>query len=218
LIQKKYLQGLLATPFLGDTATCNLTPCYRHTPRVHPEDFVTFKILQKQPHRGTYREWGEVAGVLAHMIGGRRSLVNELTVIINRIQRLDRSDPMRATKEQELVNVLLCERRRLAVPLGEAALPQLEAPGGPLGRAAHPGPAGARVTLAVVLLLLPRLLLTLSLGRQAPSVDVLVPLHLSLGPQGHRGDIQLTKSPSLGPQGPRAGHDVLLPVSRSVWI
>jgi len=41
-------------------------------PEVHPEDFVTFGILQEQPRRGTHREWGEVAGVLLNMIGGRR--------------------------------------------------------------------------------------------------------------------------------------------------
>jgi len=34
-------------------------------PEVHPEDFVTFSILQEQPLRGSAREWGEVAGVLA---------------------------------------------------------------------------------------------------------------------------------------------------------
>jgi len=38
-------------------------------PDVHPEDFVTFGILQAQPRRGSYLEWGEVAGVLTHMAG-----------------------------------------------------------------------------------------------------------------------------------------------------
>jgi len=95
-----------------------LLPAY---PEVHPEDLVTFGILQ--PRRGTIREWGEVAAVLSHMIGGRRSLVNELVIIVNRIQRLDRSDPMRATEKQELVNLLLRERRRSAVPRGEANFP-----------------------------------------------------------------------------------------------
>jgi len=33
-------------------------------PEVHPENFVTFGILQEQPCRGTHREWGELAGVL----------------------------------------------------------------------------------------------------------------------------------------------------------
>jgi len=75
-------------------------------PDVHPEDFVTFGILQEQSRRGSCREWGEVAGVLAHMIGGRPSLINELVIIINRIDRLDRGDPMRVTEEQALVAVL----------------------------------------------------------------------------------------------------------------
>jgi len=102
-------------------------------PEVHPEDFVTFGILQEQPRRGSCREWGEVAGVLLHMIGGRRSLVNELVVIINRI---DRDDPMRVTEEQALIAVLIRERRRSAVPLGEGAFHQLAAPGGPITPAA----------------------------------------------------------------------------------
>jgi len=38
-------------------------------PEVHPEDFVTFGILQEQPRRGSVREWGKVAGVLTHMTG-----------------------------------------------------------------------------------------------------------------------------------------------------
>jgi len=43
---------------------------------VHPEDFVTYRILQTQPRRGSQCEWGEVAGVLAHMVGGQRLLAN----------------------------------------------------------------------------------------------------------------------------------------------
>jgi len=66
------------------------------------------------------KEWGEVAGVLAHSIGGRRLLVNEMVLIVNRIQRLDRHDPMRATEEQELVSMLLRERRRSTVPRGSS--------------------------------------------------------------------------------------------------
>jgi len=80
-------------------------------PEVHPEDFVIFGILQEQPHRGSAREWGEVAGVLSHMIWGRQILVTELTNIVNRIQRFTCDDPMRATEEQALVDVLLRERR-----------------------------------------------------------------------------------------------------------
>jgi len=67
-------------------------------PEVHPEDFVTFGILQEQPRCGSAGEWGEVAGVLANMVGGRHTLVTELTAIVNRIARLNRADPMRARK------------------------------------------------------------------------------------------------------------------------
>jgi len=67
-------------------------------PEVHPEDFVTFGILQEQPRRGSYREWGEVAGVLSHMVGGRRALVTELMTIVNKIQRLEHGDPMRSVE------------------------------------------------------------------------------------------------------------------------
>jgi len=78
---------------------------------------VTYGILQEQPHRGSHREWGEVAGVLSHMIGGRQSFITELITIINRIQRLNRTDPMRATEELALVAVLIRERRRSRVPM-----------------------------------------------------------------------------------------------------
>jgi len=72
-------------------------------PEVHPEDFGTFGILQEVPRRGSHWEWGEVASVLAHMIGGRQSLVTELTTIVNRIQRITRDDPMRPTEERALL-------------------------------------------------------------------------------------------------------------------
>jgi len=88
-------------------------------PEGHPEDFVTFVILQEQPRRGSAREWGEVAGVLANMIGGRQPLVTKLMTIINWIARLDRTDPMRVTEEVALVAVLLRERRCSRVPLRE---------------------------------------------------------------------------------------------------
>jgi len=51
-------------------------------PEVYLEDFVTFGILQEQPRRRSAREWGEVAGVLANLIGGRQPLVTELMTII----------------------------------------------------------------------------------------------------------------------------------------
>jgi len=76
-------------------------------PEVHPEDFVTFGILQEQPRRGSHREWRKVASVLAHMIGGRQPLVTEILAIVRRIQRLTCSDPMRVTEEQALLEVLL---------------------------------------------------------------------------------------------------------------
>jgi len=109
-------------------------------PEVHPEDFVTFGVLQEQPRRGSAREWGEVAGVLANMVGGRQTLVAKMSIIINRIARLDRADHMRATEELALVAVIMRERRRSRVPLGEGAFDLLAAPGGPMTR--RP-PAGA---------------------------------------------------------------------------
>jgi len=97
-------------------------------PDVHSEDFVTFGILQAQPRRGFYTEWGEVASVLAHIVGGKRTLANELYVIIRRIQRLDRTDPMRATEEEALVVVVMRERGRSGVPLRDGAYAPLAAP------------------------------------------------------------------------------------------
>jgi len=78
-------------------------------PNVHPEDFVSFEILQAQPRRGSYLEWGEVASVLTHMAGGKRTLADELYLIIRRIQRLDANDPMRAVEEAALVAVVARE-------------------------------------------------------------------------------------------------------------
>jgi len=103
-------------------------------PEVHPEDFLTFGILQEEPRCGLAREWGEVAGVLANMIGGRQPLVTELMTIINQIVRLDRADPMRVTEEVAFVAVLLRKRRRSRVPLGKGAFELLAAPGGPMAR------------------------------------------------------------------------------------
>jgi len=153
---------------------------------VHPEDFVTFGILQEQPRRGSCREWGEVAGILSPMIGRRRLLVNELVVINNRIDRLDGDDPMRVTEEQALVAVLLRKRRCSVLPLGDGAFAQLAAPGGPLLlNQAHQGP---RET-PVVALYPHRRRRDLHLGHQAPKRDSTVPLHLSLGHQEPRGDV-----------------------------
>jgi len=112
-------------------------------PDVHPEDFITYGILQAQPGRRSHREWGEVAGVLAHMVGGKLILANELSVIIHRIQRLARDDPMRATEEEALVAVVVRERHRSGVPLGDGAYATLTAPGGPLAHTTPPGPSGA---------------------------------------------------------------------------
>jgi len=154
-------------------------------PEVHPEDFVTFGNLQELPRRGLYREWGKVAGVLSHMIGGRQSLVTELINILNRIQRLDHNDPMRVTEEHALVAVLLRERRRSAVPLGDEAFPQLAAPGGPLYRPPQPGPSGAPRD--------PRRHPpppSPSDSTPGPSGAQAAQLYFSLGPQGPRGDVQ----------------------------
>jgi len=112
-------------------------------PDVHQEDFVTYGILQAQPRWGSHREWGEVAGVLSHMVGGKRILANELSVIIHRIQRLERDDPMRVTEETTLVDVVMRERPRSRVPLGDGAYAILAAPGGPLAHTTLPGPSGA---------------------------------------------------------------------------
>jgi len=102
------------------------------------EDFVSFGVLQAQPRRGSYSEWGEVASVLAHMVGGKRTLADELYQVIRRIQRLDGEDPMRATEEAALVAIVLRERRRSGVPLGDGAYATLAAPGGLLAHAAPP--------------------------------------------------------------------------------
>jgi len=59
---------------------------------------------------------GEVASVLAHMVRGKRALANELSVIIQRIHRLPRVDPMKATEEEALVAVVMRERRRSGMP------------------------------------------------------------------------------------------------------
>jgi len=101
-------------------------------PEVHPEDFVTFGILQEAPGRGSHREWGEVDSVLSHMIGGRQPLVTELLTIVRRIQPLTHDDPRRVTEERALLDVLMRERRRSRVPLGDGTFALLAAPGGPL--------------------------------------------------------------------------------------
>jgi len=90
-------------------------------PTVHPEDFVTFGVLQAQPQRDSHREWGEMAGVLAHMAGGRRLLADSFYDVMRRIQRLARTDPMRAVEKDGLVALVLTERRRSNVPLGDGA-------------------------------------------------------------------------------------------------
>jgi len=121
---------------------------------------VTYGILQEQPRRGSAREWGEVARVLGNMVEGRYTLLREMAVVINRIARLDRADPMRATEELALVAIIRRERRRSRVPLGEGAFDTLAAPGGPMSRPAprdprrrpsppptadlQPGPSGAQ--------------------------------------------------------------------------
>jgi len=36
-------------------------------PGIHPEDFITFGVLNDQPRRGSLLEWQDAAGVLSHM-------------------------------------------------------------------------------------------------------------------------------------------------------
>jgi len=115
---------------------------------------------------------------------------------------------MRATEELDLVAVLIRERRRSRVPLGEKAFELLAALGGPMARPAPPGPSGARVTL-VAALLNRRPHPTLSLGRLVPREDQAVLHHLSLGPQAPRGDVRV-KNLHRGSQGPRVDHVVPL--------
>jgi len=50
-------------------------------PDVHPEDFITYGILQAQPRRGSFSEWGDV-GTLHRT----SELSNELSIVIHRIQ------------------------------------------------------------------------------------------------------------------------------------
>jgi len=97
---------------------------------------VTFGVLQAQPRRGSQCEWGEVAGVLAHMAGGPRLLADAFYVVMRRIQRLSKDDPMRAVEEDALMTIVLDERRRSNAPLGDGAYATLAAPGGPLALAA----------------------------------------------------------------------------------
>jgi len=94
------------------------------------------------------------------MVTGRYTLLRELAVVMNRIARLDWTDPMRATEEMTLVDIIRRERRRSRVPLGGGAFALLAAPGGPMSRAAprdprrrptppptddpRPGPSGAQ--------------------------------------------------------------------------
>jgi len=54
-------------------------------PIVHPKDFITFGVLEAQPRHGSHGEWGEVAGVLAHMAGGRRLLPDAFYIVMRRI-------------------------------------------------------------------------------------------------------------------------------------
>jgi len=150
-------------------------------PDVRLEDFVTYGILQAQPRRGSFTEWAEVASVLSHMVGEKRTLANEISVIIHRIQRLARTDPMRATEEKTLVAVVTRERRRSGVPLRNGAYAILAAPGGPLANAAPPRDPRRRPP-------------------STPSTSDPQP-----GPSGTQGGHQRPE-PTPGPQGPRVDH------------
>jgi len=161
-------------------------------PTVHREDFVTFGVLQAQPQRGSHCEWGEVAGVLAHMAGGRRLLANSFFTVMRRKQRLARDDPMRAVEEEALVALVLDERRRSNAPLGDGAT--LGAPGGPLALAA------------------PR-----RRTRRPPTSSSTPPSHRPTSPQQEpsRGRDRRPYRPHLGP----VGHKVALGARpRNSWI
>jgi len=75
-------------------------------PTVHPEDFITFGVIQAQPQRGSQGEWGKVAGIVAHMAGSRQLLADAFYAVMRRIQRLARDDPMRAVEEEALVTLV----------------------------------------------------------------------------------------------------------------
>jgi len=179
-------------------------------PEVHPEDFVTFGILQEQPQRGTIRDWGEVVTVLAHMIGGRRTLVNELVVIANRIQRLDRNNPMRAVEEQTLIDVLSRKRRRSTVDLsrkrrrfsgGSVLSPargtrRLTRP----SNSTTPDRSPARPASSPSATIVDARTYTWTIRSSGGTRTV--PHHPSLGPLGPRGDVATTQDPHQVPRGP----------------
>jgi len=151
----------------------------REYPDIHPKDFVTYRILQSYPRHGTKEDWGQVAAVLSHMMGGRLTFIAELMVILNRAARLDRNHPMSIVKEQNVLDLVALERSRSTVPRGVGVLLALGAPpGGPPMAAPQPqaGPSGAQIIFPC--------LLSLKLGPQGPKVVVLYLLSLQLGPQG----------------------------------
>jgi len=104
-------------------------------PTIHPEDFISFGVSRSQPRTGSRGEWGEVAGVLEHMVGGRRLLADDFYTVMRRIQLLPRTDPARAAEEDVLIDLVLAERGRARAPIGEGAYATLGAPGGPLALA-----------------------------------------------------------------------------------
>jgi len=103
-------------------------------PGIHPEDFITFGVLNDQPRRGSLLEWRDAAGVLAHMVGGRRLLVDRLVPFLRRLQDLHTGDPDRVVEEQGLGAIIMAEWRRSRVPLGDRSHAALAAPGGPTVR------------------------------------------------------------------------------------
>jgi len=105
-------------------------------PTVHPENYISFGVLRAQPRPGSRGEWEAAAGVLEHMVGGRRLLANSFYTVMRRIQLLSRDDPARAVEEDALVDLVLAERGRASAPIGEGAYAILGAPGGPLTLAA----------------------------------------------------------------------------------
>jgi len=163
-------------------------------PTVHPEDFVTFGVFQAQPQPGSRGEWGEVAGVLAHMAEGRRLLADNLYTVMRRIQLLARDDAMRAVEEETLVALVLAERRRANAPSGDGAYATLAAPGGPLALAAPQRRPRRRPPLS----------------SSAPPPNR--PTSPQPGPSAGRGR-RRAQGPTPGPSGAQGGPDVPLPVS-----
>jgi len=108
-------------------------------------------------------------------------------VIIHRIQRLKRNDLVRAVEEEVLVAIVMRERGRSGVPLGDGAYATLAAPGGPLAQAAPPQDLRRRPPPS----------------SSAPTPGR--PTSPQPGPSGTQGGRHNTAGPPTGPSGARGG-------------